>query len=88
MTIDDIEEVRRSRALIAQYRINPFSDRRTHGLWEALQKVSRVRVPDPAGPPITWSSPRAFTWKTLADTLLFEQVADSVFQMTVRPRVR
>ena len=89
LTIDEILAGRAgSRTLMAQYRISPFFDDRTRGLWEALQKAPRVLGPDPTGPPITWFSPVAFAWTTYSDTLLFEQQADSIFQVTVRPRLR
>ena len=77
-----------SRSLTAQYRISPYFDYRTRGLWEALRGAPRVRGAESEGPPITWLSPTAFSWTTVADTLLFEQQADSIFQMTVRPRLR
>jgi hypothetical protein len=90
LTIDEILTTGEgdSRSLMAQYRIDPFGDSRTRGLWEALQSAARVMGPDPTGPPITWLGPTAFAWTTRADTLLFEQQADSIFQVTVRPRLR
>ena len=89
LTIDEILTGQGdSRSLVAQYRINPFFDGRTRGLWDALLKAPRVLGPDPNGPPIAWLSPTAFSWTMRADTLLFEQEADSVFQVTVRPRLR
>jgi hypothetical protein len=89
LTVDEILTGRAdSRSLVAQYRINPFFDGRMEGLWGALHKAPRVLGPDPTGPPITWLSPTAFSLTTRADTLQFEQEADSVFQVTVRPRLR
>ena len=85
LTIDEILTGRGdSRSLVAQYRING----RGQGLWETLQKAPRVLGPDPTGPPITWLSPTAFSWTTRADTLLFQQEADSIFQVTLHPRLR
>lgn len=84
LTIDEILTGRAdSRTLMAQYR--PFGLCR---FWEALQNAPRIRGPDPTGPPITWMSPTAFSWTTSSDTLLFEQQADSIFQVTVRPRLK
>lgn len=89
LTIDEILTGRAdSRSLMAQYRINPYFDDRMRGLWDALQRAPRVLGPAPTGPPITWLGPTSFAWTTSADTLLFEQQADSIFQVTVRPRLR
>ena len=89
LTIDEILTGRAdSRSLMAQYRINPYFEGRMRGLWDALQRAPRVSGPAPNGPPVTWLGPTSFAWTTSADTLLFEQQADSIFQVTVRPRLR
>jgi hypothetical protein len=89
LTIDEILTGNAgSRSLMAQYQTSPFFDWRMGGLWEALNRAPRVLGRDPTGPAITWFSPTAFAWTTYSDTLLFEQQADSIFQVTVRPRLR
>jgi predicted alpha-1,6-mannanase (GH76 family) len=87
LTIDDME-IRRadSRSVKAEYQIDPYGDVRE--LWQALAAAPRVMGLDPTNPPIAWISPTAFSWTTRSDTLLFEQKADSVFQVTLRARIR
>jgi hypothetical protein len=89
LTIDDILTGRAdSRSLTAQYRISPYLEESTRGLWTALLKAPRVLGTGPTGPPITWLSPTSFAWTTRADTIVFEQEADSIFTMTVQVRLR
>jgi len=56
-------------------------------LWGALPKVPRVWALPP-DPPIVWRSPNSFAWIMRADTLVVEQVAGPVFQLTLKARVR
>ena len=88
LTIDEILTGRAdSRSLVAQYRIGPFDDSSTRGLWGAVQKAPRAVGPGPAGAPIVWLNPTAFAWITPSDTLVLEQQADSLFKVTVHPRI-
>ncbi len=89
LTIDHILIGRAdSRTVAAEYRINPFADGGMRDLWSALQRAHRVLGTDPTGPPIVWRGPTTFAWITRADTMVFQQEADSVFQVTIRARVR
>ncbi len=89
LTIDDMLIGRAdSRTVAAEYRVNPFADPSMQDLWSALLRAPRVRGPDRVGPPIVWRDPTTFAWITRADTLVFRQEADSVFQVTIRARVK
>jgi hypothetical protein len=83
MVIDDIETGRAdSRWLNASYELRELDK-----LWGALSKVPRVWALPP-DPPIVWRSPTSFAWIMRADTLVVEQVAGPVFQLTLKARVR
>lgn len=89
LAIDDMVIGRAdSRAVTAEYRISPSGDTSMRDLWSALQRAPRVLGSDPSGPPIVWDSPTKFAWITRSDTLVFQQEADSLFQVTIRARVR
>ena len=86
LTIDDIVTGRAdTRTVGAEYRLHLLG---ITDLWAALQRAPRVLGPDPTGPPIKWMSPTSFAWVMRADTLVVEQKADFIFQVTVRARVR
>jgi hypothetical protein len=88
LLIDDVVTGRAdSRWVAASYMFSPF-DGSGRDLWSAVQKAPRVLGSDPEGPPITWISPTSFAWITRSDTLVFEQKADSLFNVTLRARVR
>ena len=88
LLIDDIVTGRSdSRAVVASYMFSPLGAN-TRDLWSALQKAPRILGSDPEGPPIAWISPTSFAWNTRSDTLVFEQKADSLFNVTLRARVR
>jgi hypothetical protein len=83
MVIDDIETDRAdSRWVTASYELRGMDK-----LWRALTMVPRV-LALPPDPPIVWRSPTAFAWIMRADTLVVEQVAGAVFQLTLKARVR
>jgi hypothetical protein len=85
--IDDIVTARAdSRLVKAQYWLGYF-DPAVQDLHDALPRAPRVLGPDP-GDPIKWISSTSFAWIMRADTLVVEQAADSVFQVTLRARVR
>jgi hypothetical protein len=89
LTIDDILTGRAdTRAINAEYRLEPYFGDNVRPLWDALQKAPRVLGAGPTGPPIVWLSPTAFSWITYSDTLVVEQRADSLFQVTIRARTR
>jgi hypothetical protein len=69
-----------------EYRFNPMIT--VPELWEATQHIPRVTGTAPSDPPIRWLNPTAFTWVMSADTLVVEQKVDSIFQITIRPRMR
>lgn len=73
-----------SRGLAARY----WVDVDALPVWRALPGAKRVRGARFEQPQITWFEPRRFRWTTETDTLTFEQVADSVFMVTLRPRLR
>ena len=86
--IDDIVTGRAdSRTTKAQYVLHYF-DLGIQDLHAALPRAPRVLGPDPTDPPIRWFSPTSFAWVLRAETLVVEQKADSVFQVTLRARVR
>lgn len=86
--IDDIVTGRAdSRTLKAEYVIHYFGPG-IQDLHAALPRAPRVLGPDPTDPPIRWISPTSFAWVMRADTLVVEQKADSLFQVTLRARVR
>ena len=88
MLIDDIVAGRAdTRTVSAEYMFSPVGES-TRDLWTALQGAPRVLGSEPTGPPIVWLSPTSFSWITRSDTLVFEQKADSVFQVAVRARIR
>src|SRR5206468_2249159 len=61
LIIDDIVTARAdSRTVKASYVFVELSDARD--VWSALQRAPRVLGAGPAGPPIQWLSPSAFTW--------------------------
>ena len=89
LTIDDILTGRGdTRAIHAEYRLDPYFGNNVQPLWNALQNAPRILGAGPTGPPITWLSPTAFSWTTYSDTLVIEQKADSLFQVTVRARTQ
>jgi hypothetical protein len=89
LTIDEIIVDRRYHQQVkAAYSIYPFFDIRTQALREALRRAPRVPGPVESGPRITWLAPTIFAMVTRVDTLVFEQKADSIFQVTIRARVR
>jgi len=89
LTIDDILTGRAdTRAINAEYRLNPYTGDNVRPLYDALQKAPRILGAGPTGLPIVWLSPTAFSWITYSDTLVVEQKADSLFQVTVRARTR
>lgn len=89
LTITDLTIGRAdSRAVRAEYTVSPYLGDNMRDLWRALRRAPRVPGPDPAGSPIAWLSPTSFTWTDRADTLVFEQEADSVFRVTARARIR
>jgi hypothetical protein len=84
LVIDDIVTGRAdSREVSASYDLGSLG-----GLWGAMRGVRRVLGPDPPDPPIVWRSPTSFAWIMRADTLVVEQVAGPVFQLTLKARVR
>lgn len=86
LVIDDILVCRAdSRTVSAEYRLDP---RDVRELWAPLRQTPRVRRPLPTGPPIRWLGATSFAWVMPADTLFVEQRADSVFQVTLKARVR
>jgi hypothetical protein len=86
LVIDDIVTARAdSRRVDASYELRTNY---LNGLYAALEKVHRVLGRDPPSPPIMWRSPTSFDWIMRADTLVVEQVAGPLFQMTLEARVR
>jgi hypothetical protein len=84
LVIDDIVTGRAdSRRVSASYALGSFG-----GLWDAMRGVRRVLGSDPPDPPIAWRSPNSFAWIMRADTLVVEQVAGPVLQLTLKARVR
>jgi len=88
LLIDDIVTGRAdSRRVNASYMFDPFVPS-AQALSSALENAPRVLGDNPEWPPITWINPTSFVWITRADTLVFEQKADSIFSVTLRARVR
>jgi hypothetical protein len=86
--IDDIVTRRAdTRTVKAEYLLSWF-DPPIRDLYAALPRVVRVLGPEPTAPPVRWTNPTSFVWVMHADTLFVEQRADSVFQVTLRARVR
>jgi hypothetical protein len=91
MTIDDILVGRADTRIVrAEYTLYPWTNESSgmREVWERLSGAPRVLGSDPTGSPINWLSPTSFEWITRSDTLVVHQKADSIFQVTVRARVR
>jgi hypothetical protein len=87
MLIDDILTGRAdSRVVNAEYVL--FFASSIVDLRGALGNTPGAVGPGPAGPPIVWLSSTSFESISSSETLVLEQKADSVFQVTPRARVR
>ena len=75
-----------TRSVRAEYGLGYF-DPVVRDLHAALPQAPRVLGTEPAEA-IEWISPTSFAWIMQADTLVIEQEADSLFQVTLRARVR